>query len=430
MCRAHNFPAQILDQMINDGTSITESRRIGLAVMTAMRGEQKPIGSVEFDSMDQWGRLAEIGMNRREASEFNLTRAITAMMSGNWKQAGLERAACEAQARALGKDSPGLFIPTDVLTRGNWGQSQNQRAIYQVGTASQGGNIVATDLLANNFIEALRNQAQVLSAGATILTGLVGNVDVPRQASVTNTYWVTESQAITEAEATFDKISMKPKTIGALSKMSRNMLLQSTPAIEMLIRSDLVAQLALGIDLAAISGSGLSGQPTGIVNTAGISTIAGGTNGAPVLIDHLLALESALNAANAPMGSRAYLFNAKTTAALKALTSSTGQYLWTTDAPGQRSGTPGSVNGYPALVTNQLRSNLTKGTASGICSELVLGAWSDLVFGEWGTLEVVVNPYDSTGFPAGDVLIRAMQSVDIGVRHPASFAIMSDALTS
>jgi hypothetical protein len=41
----------------------------------------------------------------------------------------------------------------------------------------------------------------------------------------------------------------------------------------------------------------------------------------------------------------------------------------------------------------------------------------------------MVNPYDSTGFTTGDVLIRAFQTVDIGLRHPASFAVMSDGLT-
>jgi HK97 family phage major capsid protein len=255
-------------------------------------------------------------------------------------------------------------------------------------------------------------------------------VDIPRQASVTNTYWVTESQGITEAEATFDKISLKPHTIGALSKMSRLMLMQSTPAIEMLVRADLIAQLGLGIDLAALSGPGSGGAPLGIMGTSGVGHVIGGTDGAAVTLDHLLALEAILNSNNAPVASRSYIMNGLTIAALKKLKSTTGQYLWTTDAPGQRSGTPGSINGYPALASNQLRSTLSRGASSGICSEPIFGAWADLVFAEWGTLEVVANPFDATGFPAGDVLIRTMQSVDIGVRHPASFAFMNDALVA
>ena len=262
-----------------------------------------------------------------------------------------------------------------------------------------------------------------------ILSGLQGNVDLPRQLSQTGTYWVAEGGVPTEAEATFDKLSLRPKTIGALSKMSRLMLLQATPAIELLARQDLMKTLGLGVDLAALSGSGASNQPTGIVNTVGISPLILGTNGANVTLDTLIALETILNGANAPLATRGYLINPKTAATLKNLKSSTGQYLWTDSAPGQRSATPHSFGGYPVYVTNQCRSTLTKGSSSGVCSELFFGSWSDLVIAQWGTLEVLVNPYDSTGFTAGDVLIRAFQTVDIGVRHPASFTVCSDALT-
>ena len=62
------------------------------------------------------------------------------------------------------------------------------------------------------------------------------------------------------------------------------MSLQSTPDIEQLIRAD-VALLADAIDTAAINGGGGSNQPAGILNTTGIGSVAGGTNGlAPPLI--------------------------------------------------------------------------------------------------------------------------------------------------
>ena len=87
------------------------------------------------------------------------------------------------------------------------------------------------------------------------------------------------------------------------------------------------------------------------------------------------------------------------------------------------------LRGYRYAVSNQVRATLTKGTSSGICSEAFFGNWNELLIGEWGTLEIAVNPYDSTGFTTGDVLIRAFQTVDVGVRHAASFAYMGDGLT-
>jgi hypothetical protein len=83
----------------------------------------------------------------------------------------------------------------------------------------------------------------------------------------------------------------------------------------------------------------------------------------------------------------------------------------------------------PYAVSNQLPYNLTKGTSSGICSQLVYGNWQELLIAMWGSLEILLNPFDSTGYTTGDVKIRAMQTVDINVRHAASFAVMSDALT-
>ncbi len=45
-------------------------------------------------------------------------------------------------------------------------------------------------------------------------------------------------------------------------------------------------------------------------------------------------------------------------------------------------------------------------------------------------LEILPNPYDDAAYKAGAVLIRAMQTIDVGIRHGASFAVMTDALTS
>jgi HK97 family phage major capsid protein len=126
----------------------------------------------------------------------------------------------------------------------------------------------------------------------------------------------------------------------------------------------------------------------------------------------------------------AYLGNAKTVGWLKKQKSTTGSYLWTDSPNGQRSSTPGQINGYDFARSNQARSTLTKGTSTSVCSEVFFGNWAELIIGEWGVLEILPNPYDATLFKQGGVLLRAMQSLDIGVRHAASFSTISDALTN
>jgi HK97 family phage major capsid protein len=126
----------------------------------------------------------------------------------------------------------------------------------------------------------------------------------------------------------------------------------------------------------------------------------------------------------------AYLVNARTVGWLKKLKADDGQYLWTTLQGVQRSATPGEINGYSVARSNQVRANLTKGTSTGVCSEVFFGNWRDVLIGEWGVLEIVPNPYDSTLFRQGGILLRAMQSADVAIRHPESFAVMADALTA
>jgi HK97 family phage major capsid protein len=223
-------------------------------------------------------------------------------------------------------------------------------------------------------------------------------------------------------------VSLRPKTVGALSKMSRLMLLQATPAIEMLARQDLLAVIALAMDLAALSGSGASNQPTGIVNQAGVGSVLGGTNGANLTFDHLIQLKYATKFANAPQGAAAFALNSKSIGYLSTLKATTGQYLWE-PMGGLTASSPDRVKGSPYAESQQLRSTLTKGSASGICSEQIYGNWQELFIAMWGVTEVMLNPYDSAGFTTGDVWMRAFQTCDIGVRHAASFAVMSDALT-
>lgn len=419
MCRAHNMPDDLRAGLIQKGATIDEAR--GAVLDHKLVTEKARTASL--------GNGASPDLSEKDKARYSMIRAINACMNNNWKEAGFELEVSVDIGKRLGKDSRGFFMPTNLPFARYLNESE--RAQYAVGTAGSGttgGTMVATNLLAGSFIEVLRNKARVLQLGATILSGLVGNVTIPRQTGASSTFWVTEGANLTESEATFDSVALAFKTIGTYSAVTRQMLMQGTPDIEMLARADLIAQLALGVDAASLYGSGSSGQPTGIANTSGIGSVVGGTNGAQLTIDHLIDLETQITMANAPEDNLAYIANAKTVGWLKKLKSTTGQYLWTNSPLGQRSGTPGEINGYPVARTNQARANLTKGTSSGVCSEIVFGNWSELLIGEWGTIEIVPNPYDATLFKQGGVLLRAMQSLDIGVRHGASFSYMSDAL--
>jgi HK97 family phage major capsid protein len=253
-----------------------------------------------------------------------------------------------------------------------------------------------------------------------MLTGLVGNIAIPRQTGGATAYWVAESGAPTESAQAFDQVTMSPKTVGAFSDISRKLLLQSSIDIESFVRRDLATVLGLAIDLAGINGSGASNQPTGVLNVSGIGSVAGGTNGLAPTFAHIVELETDVAVANADIGSLGYMTNAAVRGKLKTTekASSTGQFVWE----------GGELNGYRAKVSNQVPSNLTKGTSSGVCSAIIFGNWADLIIGMWGGLDLMVDPY--TGSTAGTVRVVALQDVDVAVRHAESFSAMKDALTA
>jgi HK97 family phage major capsid protein/HK97 family phage prohead protease len=416
LSRKYKLSPELRLQLIQRGASIEQAR------LTA--------ADVVLERAQKSGTVADFGdtpnpdLSTKEKANYSMMRAVNAAISGKWDGAGFELECSNEIAKRTGRaptDKMGFFVPT------------NLRAAYTVGTAGAGvtgGTMVATNLLAGSFIEVLRNKARVMQLGATVLSGLVGNVDIPRQTGQTATFWVAEGVDTTEAEATFDKVSLSLKSIGTYSLITRNMLMQATPDIDMIARADMLRAMALGIDLAALSGVGTGATPRGIANVSGIGSVVGGTNGLAVSLDQFIDLETAVTAANAPESNLAYLTNAKVVGSAKKLKSTTGQYLWTGSSVGAQSGTPGELNGYTVARSNQARSTLVKGTSGAVCSEIFFGAWSELLIGEWGVLEIVPNPYDAAAYKSGGVLLRALQSLDIGVRHAASFSVMSDALTS
>lgn len=360
---------------------------------------------------------AELGMNDQEVRQYSVLRALNAMANPTDSRAR-EAAAYEfevsrAYADKMNKDVKGIIVPHDVLAR-----------TLEVGTGngSTAGKLVATDLLASDFITLLRNAMVINGLGARFLSGLNGNVAIPRQTGGASFYMLAESGSVTASDQAFDQVALAPKTGAAKTVISRKLMLQSSIDAEAMVRNDLATAIGLGIQNMAINGTGSSNQPTGILATSGIGSVAGGTNGAAPSWANMIDLETAISVANADVGNMAYLTNAKVRGKLKQ-TFKNATYgenpVWTDG---------GMVNGYNAAVTNAVPSNLTKGTASGICSAVVFGNFADLIIGLWGGLELQVDPYSSGD--TGAVIVRAFQDFDVAVRHAESFAAMKDALTA
>jgi len=405
-------------QLIEGGRSLDEARAAVLEKIGA-----KPVETV-----------APVEMAAQELAGYSLTAGIRAALTGDWssREAGLVRELSrEVEKSGVSKTAErSFFVPFSALSK---------RATYVTSGPTTGGNLVATDLLADDFIEALRNGSLMLSLGVRTMPGLVGNVAVPRRSGVASTYYLsTQTTAITQSESTFDQVTMSPKNLAALSKYSRQTLLQGTPGIEELVRRDLTDGLNLAVDLGILNGSGSSGQPTGIMQTSGIGSVAMGTNGGAITLEKLVDLETEVMIDNGAVNrdAVAYVTNAKVMGALKKLraggsTTGDGPFLVNQIGNTLGRGPAGSeINGYPIGVTNQVPSNLTKGTSSGVCSAVLMGDFSQAMVGFWGNgLEITVGE-DSDDFSKALTSVRGIITYDVAVRHAESFAAILDVTTA
>ena len=393
------------DQAIRDGASVEQFRGALLD-----KGSSKPLAT------------ADIGLSKDEVRSFSFVRALRALANPTDRKAqndaAFEFAASEAAAQKEGRASRGITVPADVVFA-----KRDLTTSTASGTA-KAGNMVATDLLASSFIDVLRNRMVLSSLGATYLTGLQGNVAIPRKTTASSAYWVAENSAPTESTnaPAFDQVTLSPKTVGAYVDFSRRLMLQSSLDIETLVRNDLATTIAVAMDGAAISGSG-SNKPTGVLNTSGIGSVSLGTNGAAPTWAMVTSLVREVEIDNALTGAAAFLTNAK----VKAKLANTAR---------QSSGVEGNfilqppfsdLYGYRLEVSEQVPSNLTKGTGSNL-SAVLFGVWSDLLIGQWSGIDLMVDPY--SGSNAGTVRVVAFHDCDFAVRHPESFAECNEIITT
>ena len=361
------------------------------------------------------GRLGD-GAFEERARDFSVVKAIRAALprdlGGGDVDAGFEREISNEVAKRSGRTFQGIAVPDQVFL-------QEKRTLL---AGSSAEDLIPNVHRADLFIDRLRSALVMERLGATVLDGLVGIVDIPRQTGSSAAQWVAEDGSLTETDATFDDVTLSPKTVGAMTSYSRRTLLNSSPSIEQIVRNDLANVIASAIDEKAIAGDGSGNTPTGILNTAGIGSVAMGTNGGAPTWDAILALIAELETDN--VEGSAFLGNSKFVKKARGSVK-----VASTDSVMLMEGAR-ELAGYPLAVTNAVPSNLTKGTTNGTASALIFGKFSDLLIGYWSGVDILLNPYETTAYAKGRVLVRAMRDVDVAVRHPESFAAIKDITTT
>lgn len=395
---------------IQNSPENAEALKKGIEKLKALMRELEQAEAVEAAAQ----QAADRELDRRQkvaGRPFSLVRYIAGIVAGNLE--GIEREVDEMGAREyerLGLVRQGHVIPSAYL-RAASGQNYT--------TDADGGNL--TEEGERRYLDILKDKLVVAGLGATVLTDLVGTFTAISSSAV-QAAWEGEADKNELKKVTYSKLTMTPHRSSVSVATTKDLLRQTSFDVEADLLNKITDAHADLLEKAAINGSGSDGEPTGILNTTGIGSVAMGTNGGAIDWKHIVALETEVNSKNANRGRMAYLSNAKVNGALKVTEMATGtaRFLLSNEAPK-------TLNGYPFDWTNLVPSGLTKGTAASKCSALIFGNFQDLYIGQWGGIDIVVDPY--TGARNGEIYLTLNAWNDVKVVEPKSFAAIVDITT-
>jgi len=395
---------------------------------------------------------AELELTARDQKNYNMCNGIMthvrSIEEGKRYTSFETEISDEIAKRHTGRKHGGLFVPyrlnvdpqmlRDAVAR--YGADLLKRAgiatALAAGTATQGQEVVFTE--PGPFIQFLYNAMRLKELGATVMSGLQGNVAFPKQTGRATGSWVGENPGtdVADSNLTLGQVLLSPKTYQTSASYSRQLLAQAVVDIDNLVRADLARDAALALDAAGIAGTGSSDDPTGILHTSGVQSYTldadSGNAGLPAWSD-ITKMEEMLEEANADqIGEFAWL----TTPGIKGVFKRTPRLVYSAGA-----GTTVNVTGDPiwsddneidglmARWSNQVPSDLTKGTASGVCHALILGVFNSMVNGLWGSgFELVVDPYRLK--KQGLIELTTFILADWALRYPAGFVAAKDCLKS
>jgi len=348
--------------------------------------------------------VADLNGGQQDYSVRKLINALADRSIGNC----LELEISSELSRRLAISPRGAFLPLGL-------KLASERSLSTAGGA--GGQTVFTR--PGSFLDLLRNALVCGRLGCTILDGLTGPVSMPRELTGGALTWTAETPGsdVADSDLTTDSVTLSPKSAQSSTAYSRQLLAESSIDVEALVRADLVAINAQGIDKAAIQGTGTL-QPLGVLKQTGIGDVPIGTDGGYPTYELLQQLETLIYAANAPLDRIGWLTTPGIRGYLKKTPkiSTYPSYIWDPDLA--------TLLSNFAVVSNNVPSTLTKGTKSD-CHAIVVGAWTELVIGTWGVIDIIVDPFRLK--KQAVVEVSSFIMVDVALKHAASFAACQDA---
>jgi HK97 family phage major capsid protein len=297
-----------------------------------------------------------------------------------------------------GRDS---FAHAGLSYRGQLPLPMESRALDSIlaGTATQGAEIVSTEVFA--LMPYLRANLVLAKAGATILTGLVGDIQIPILSTGATAQWKSEVATAVVAGQGFSDVTLSPRRITAFYDVSKQFIQQDSKNAEAMLRQDLLNSVSDLFEATILgTAAGSATQPAGLLNGVSYTFTSGHTYA------NVVSLETALANNNTLRGNLAYILSPASVGVMKT-TPRTPTYGSTFVVEDNT-----TINGYPFFTSTNVPT--VGGAKAGI-----FGNFQDLIIGQWSGMDLTIDPYSRAVF--GEVRIVINFYISAVVRRPKSF---------
>jgi len=300
----------------------------------------------------------------------------------------LELAGIPRELRGLYSNSPDsllLPLPAD-LTRATITQGNSGSAL--VTTKQQ------------ELIEALRPSPLLESLGVLMPTGVTGGSCKLIGMDAGAPYaWFSDGQGPADPGiGSTLGVELKARSLISVTEISYQALHQVSDKAEALLLNDLLAGVRAGLEAAAFSGSGSSGQPTGIINASGVQTVAYGA--ASPTRAQLLSQLNQLAAQDVDLAAVQWVCHPAMAVKLFSVTDAASQ---------------------PIYDGERMLGLLVRVSSNCPALKIICGDFRQLAVPIWGRVEIS-RPLRGVRADGAE-RFRAMVLADVGLLRPAAFSV-------
>lgn len=420
-----------------EGRSLTNDETAQLDTIekeiNAIEAELKSLEAIEKRTAEIAKRKIEAGSvgavqdnhsERKELSKYSYSKAFTDVHNHRQGKLGELKGFEAEMSQEAHKEAAesGITLMGNICLPSRMIEFASKQDTRLLTVATEGTDVVRTDF--GGLINSLRIEPIVDRLGVTILSGLRGNLKYPRSNNDLTLVWETEVSDADEVTPTFDAVDLSPKRLSGYLDVSIQMMRQSNFVLEPFIRGKLQYGIEAAYDTALLVGPSGGNSPVGIANYSGVTVIPIGTNGGALTYALLVSTLTEAQIDNVRDGNSGYVINPQTFGKLAATSRQAsgveGNFIINPDNR--------SLFGDKVIVTNRMRSTLTKGSGTALSEMIYSPRWASAILATWGGADILFDPY--TQATKGTVRFVVNAYADVDVEHPEEFVVIKDIVTT